>query len=154
MRGNRWYSALTATLLLSACAGAPEQVQTPQAGAAVNAPAASTTVVSAAAPAGVTEPANAAAPTGVTEPANAAAPASAPDPADAAAPATPIAPVIVDANQLAATTPPITCRDMLRRGSNVIVQRCMTEAEWKRYERQEAHDAGELVRALQGGRYR
>ena len=150
MRGHRWYAALTATLLLSACAGAPEQVQTAPPQVAVDrAPTESATAaVSTAAAARAAAPASAAAPT------SAAAPAGAPEAASAAEASTPTAPVIVDANQLAATTPPITCRDMLRRGSNVIVQRCMTAADWKRYERQEAHDAGELVRALQGGRYR
>jgi hypothetical protein len=103
-------------LLLSACAGAPEQAETasPQAAAVGNASA-------------------------VTS---------------AAASASAAIPVVVDANRLAAVTPAITCREMLKRGSNVIIQRCMTGADWKRYERREAQDAAEMVRALQGGRYR
>jgi hypothetical protein len=59
---------------------------------------------------------------------------------------------VVDGNQLAqrsALTP--ICRDMLRPGSNVLVRRCMTAAQWKAYQRQEAQQAGELVRSLQRG---
>ena len=60
---------------------------------------------------------------------------------------------IVDANDLVARTPaPVICREMLKQGSNVIVQQCMTEENWKRFERQQAREAQEFVRMLQNGR--
>lgn len=63
--------------------------------------------------------------------------------------------VVVDANELAARTPPpVICRHMLRQGSNVIIQRCMTAQDWKLYERREAEEARAIVRTLQRGAYR
>jgi len=59
--------------------------------------------------------------------------------------------LVVDVNELAAATPaPRVCRQMLKPGSNVIVTRCLTEQEWKRFYRQEALDAQKMVRMLQG----
>lgn len=48
----------------------------------------------------------------------------------------------------------IRCREMLKQGSNVIVTRCMTMADWEEFERRQALDAQEIVRRLQGGNYR
>jgi len=48
----------------------------------------------------------------------------------------------------------VTCREMLKQGSNVIITQCMTLADWKRFERRQARDAQEIVRMLQGGAYR
>jgi hypothetical protein len=62
---------------------------------------------------------------------------------------------IVDANELVARTPPpVICRQMLKQGSNVIIQQCMTAKDWKLYERREALEAQSFVRMLQGGAYR
>lgn len=48
----------------------------------------------------------------------------------------------------------ITCRQMLQPGSNVIVTRCMSQDDWKRYERLQASRAQEIVRMLRGDTYR
>lgn len=48
----------------------------------------------------------------------------------------------------------ITCRQMLKQGSNVIVRTCMSRNDWKRYERFRAREAAAIVRTLQGGAYR
>jgi len=62
---------------------------------------------------------------------------------------------IVDANELVARTPPpVICRHMLKQGSNVIIQQCMTEKDWKVYERRQAQEAQSIVRTLQRGAYR
>lgn len=62
---------------------------------------------------------------------------------------------VVDANELVARTPPpVICRQMLKQGSNVIIEQCMTERDWKLFERRQAQDAAEIVRMLQGSRYR
>jgi hypothetical protein len=81
---------------------------------------------------------------------------SAAAPNAAPAEAAPIIPdLVVDANELIARqpTPPI-CRQILRKGSNVIVTQCMSAADWKLFERREAREAAGVVRMLQGGRYR
>jgi hypothetical protein len=44
----------------------------------------------------------------------------------------------------------VTCREMLQHASNVITTRCMTAADWKRYEKEEARQAAETVRRFQG----
>jgi hypothetical protein len=63
--------------------------------------------------------------------------------------------VVVDANALVARTPPpVICRHMLKQGSNVIIERCMTAQDWKIYERREAQEAQAIVRTLQRGAYR
>jgi hypothetical protein len=65
-----------------------------------------------------------------------------------------VAPTLtVDANQLA-QLPTITCREVLKPGSNVIITACMTRDAWRAYDRREAQEAQELVRMMQGGRYR
>ena len=62
---------------------------------------------------------------------------------------------IVDANELVARTPPpVICRHMLKQGSNVIIQQCMTAENWKLYERRQAQEAQSIVRTLQRGAYR
>lgn len=62
---------------------------------------------------------------------------------------------IVDANELAARTPPpVICRQVLKQGSNVIIQQCMTAENWKIYQRREAREAESIVRTLQRGAYR
>jgi hypothetical protein len=81
-------------------------------------------------------------------PALTAASTSAPESAAAAQPST-----IVDGNALAQRTLPI-CREILRPGSNVIITQCMSAENWKAYERREEREAQEIVRMLQGGRYR
>jgi hypothetical protein len=48
----------------------------------------------------------------------------------------------------------VTCRDLLRQGSNVIRRTCMTREDWERHKRQEAKEAAAIVRTLQGGSYR
>jgi hypothetical protein len=63
--------------------------------------------------------------------------------------------LVVDVNELAAATPPpLICRQMLQQNSNVIITRCLTEENWKRFYRQEALEAQEIVRMLQGSKYR
>lgn len=62
---------------------------------------------------------------------------------------------IVDANELVARTPPpVICRHMLKQGSNVIIQQCMTAENWKRFERRQAQEAQSIVRTLQRGAFR
>lgn len=63
---------------------------------------------------------------------------------------------VVDLNnmQAADSAGTVTCRDMLKQGSNVIVTRCMTEADWQRFKRQEAIEAQQIVRMLQGSAFR
>lgn len=62
---------------------------------------------------------------------------------------------IVDANELVARTPPpVICRHMLKQGSNVIIEQCMTADNWKAYERRQAQEAQSIVRTLQRGAYR
>jgi hypothetical protein len=63
-------------------------------------------------------------------------------------------PLVVDAREAAAIAPPIRCREMLRKGSNVIVRYCGTEAQWKSFDLRQQQDAQQMVRELQGGRYR
>ena len=75
--------------------------------------------------------------------------------ATAAAPNAVAPNTVVDANELIARTPPpVICKEILKPGSNVHIQQCMTAANWKRYERYEAANAAELVRMMQGGAYR
>jgi hypothetical protein len=63
--------------------------------------------------------------------------------------------LVVDVNELAAATPPpLICRQMLKQNSNVIITRCLTEENWKRFYRQEALEAQEIVRMLRGSKYR
>lgn len=62
-------------------------------------------------------------------------------------------PTTVDGNALAQRSP-IICREMLKPNSNVHTNQCMTAADWERWERLEAKNAAELVRMMQGGRYR
>lgn len=84
------------------------------------------------------------------EPASAAVAAAASDASGTVVPDT-----IVDANELAARTPPpVICRQMLKQGSNVIIQQCLTAKDWKEYERREARQAESLVRMMQRGAYR
>jgi hypothetical protein len=47
----------------------------------------------------------------------------------------------------------LICRALLRPNSNVIQNHCMTPAEWKIFEREEARQAEELVRRIQDGRF-
>ena len=62
---------------------------------------------------------------------------------------------VLDIEELnASTSPPVICRDMLKPNSNMHERRCMTEADWKVYERVAARRAEELTRMLQGGLYR
>lgn len=48
----------------------------------------------------------------------------------------------------------VVCREMLKQGSNVIVARCMSRNDWKRYQRIESLEAQRIVRTLQGSAYR
>lgn len=62
---------------------------------------------------------------------------------------------IVDANELIARVPPpVICRDVLRPNSNVHITQCRTAEEWKIWQQREAKNAAEIVRMMQGGRYR
>lgn len=62
---------------------------------------------------------------------------------------------VVDANEIAARTPPPPiCRDILMPNSNVHKTRCMSAEHWKRWEQIEARNAQALTRMLQGGKYR
>ncbi len=66
-----------------------------------------------------------------------------------------IDPVVVSIEEI--NIPPgsvIRCREMLKRGSNVIVPICMSRDAWKRYEREEAREAAAFVRMLQGSAFR
>jgi hypothetical protein len=73
----------------------------------------------------------------------------------AVAPSSVVPNAVVDANELVARTPPpVICKEILKPGSNVHVQQCMTADNWKRYQRYEAQNAAELVRMMQGGAYR
>jgi hypothetical protein len=62
-------------------------------------------------------------------------------------------PLVVDGNALAQRSEFI-CRDVLKMGSNVHVTQCMTLADWKLWERRQAQEAQEMVRIMQGSRYR
>ena len=44
----------------------------------------------------------------------------------------------------------VTCRDMLQPNSNTLRMRCMTRDDWKRFEREEARQAEQTVRRMQG----
>jgi hypothetical protein len=71
------------------------------------------------------------------------------------APGTVVPAKVVDVNELVASqAPPVICREVLKRNSNVHVNLCGTAEEWKRYARREAEDAESLTRMMQGGRYR
>jgi hypothetical protein len=48
----------------------------------------------------------------------------------------------------------VTCREMLKQGSNVIIKQCMTQDDWKTFERLQEQDAKAVLRTLQGGAYR
>jgi len=50
-----------------------------------------------------------------------------------------------------AASGPVTCRDVLPEGTNVITTLCYDEAGWQRYERERRQSAQELLRRLQGG---
>jgi hypothetical protein len=70
-------------------------------------------------------------------------------------PGTVVPVTVVDVNELVASqSPPVVCREVLKRGSNVHINLCGTAEQWKRYARQEAEDAAALTRMMQGGRYR
>lgn len=70
-------------------------------------------------------------------------------------PGTVVPVTVLDVNQLVASqAPPVICREILRRGSNVHVSLCGTAEQWKRYAHREAEDAAALTRMMQGGRYR
>ena len=70
--------------------------------------------------------------------------------------ADPDAPVkVVDAAALIARDPPpVVCREMLKRNSNVHILQCLTAEQWKIYQRAEAADAARIVRMMQGNPYR
>jgi hypothetical protein len=78
-------------------------------------------------------------------------PAAEPEAVAAARPTT--TPLTVDGNALAQRGV-ITCREILKPNSNVHINQCMTAEDWRRWERLEAQRAAELVRMMQGGRYR
>jgi hypothetical protein len=78
---------------------------------------------------------------------------AAPEPVTIAAVAPIGQPTTVDGNALAQRSP-IICREMLKPNSNVHTNQCMTATDWERWERLEAKRAAELVRMMQGGRYR
>ncbi|HZF32114.1 MAG TPA: hypothetical protein VE907_23555 [Gammaproteobacteria bacterium] len=62
---------------------------------------------------------------------------------------------VLDIDEInASTSPPLICRDVLKANSNMHVRQCLTEADWKVYERAAARRAEELTRMLQGGLYR
>jgi hypothetical protein len=62
---------------------------------------------------------------------------------------------VVDVNELVASTPPpLICRQILKQGSNVIVTQCLTAKDWKLFQRRQEQDAAEIVRMLQGSKYR
>lgn len=46
----------------------------------------------------------------------------------------------------------VICREMLKEMSNVVITRCMTAADWERFERMQAIWAQEFLRRLQGFR--
>jgi hypothetical protein len=48
---------------------------------------------------------------------------------------------------------PVTCREMLRRNSNVIERVCMTKSAWVRYRRASTRESERLVRMMQGSAY-
>ena len=48
----------------------------------------------------------------------------------------------------------VSCREMLKPASNVIVTRCMTGDDWKRFKRREELWAQQMLRIMQGGAYR
>jgi hypothetical protein len=48
----------------------------------------------------------------------------------------------------------VTCREMLKPASNVIVTRCLSGHDWKIYERARELWAQEMLRTIQGGAYR
>jgi hypothetical protein len=102
-----------------------------------------------------------------TDPSSAAAPAREP-PALAALPSpaldrgsatgqegTAVAPdLVVDVEELKPNpNAGLICRTLLRPNSNVLQNHCMTPAEWKIFEREEARQAEELVRRIQDGRF-
>lgn len=124
---------------LAGCAGGPQPVDTAIGLAAIGSEATATSAASSAIG---------------TAAANAAATDSADATADGASSAAAAQPLVVDANELAATTPQVICREMLRPNSNVISRYCGTAEAWRKYEQQQARQAQELVRMFQGGRYR
>jgi hypothetical protein len=50
--------------------------------------------------------------------------------------------------------PRVICRDMLKMGSNVIVTRCMTVDDWKKFERQQMIEGQEMLRTMQRSAFR
>jgi trehalose-6-phosphate synthase len=62
-------------------------------------------------------------------------------------------PIAVDAAALDARGR-MTCRQVLRPGSNVIVERCFTEQGWEKYRRRQTIYAQETLRTMQGGGFR
>jgi hypothetical protein len=75
--------------------------------------------------------------------------------APAANAATGAASLVVDVNELVASTPPpIICKQMLKKNSNVIVNQCGTAEQWKAFYRRQELDAQETVRMMQGSHYR
>ena len=78
------------------------------------------------------------------------------EPRDAAAPldAAGLEPVVV--NLAPSDEHPdlvVTCREMLKPGSNVIIKRCMTQSDWKKYKRLEARMAQQTLRLMQGNAF-
>ena len=48
----------------------------------------------------------------------------------------------------------ISCREVLQSFSNVIVTRCMSQDDWRRFKSQQAQQAREILRTMQGGAFR
>ena len=48
----------------------------------------------------------------------------------------------------------VVCRNMLQQASNVIVRRCMSERDWRTYDRAQEEWARRMVRQMQGSPYR
>jgi hypothetical protein len=48
----------------------------------------------------------------------------------------------------------ISCREMLKMGSNVIQTYCMSRDDWKRFERRQEREAQEMLRVMQGSAFR
>jgi hypothetical protein len=62
--------------------------------------------------------------------------------------------LVVDARETPDPGLNVTCREMLKQGSNVIITQCMSQDDWKKFKRRQARDAAEIVRMLQGSAYR
>jgi len=63
--------------------------------------------------------------------------------------------LVVDVNELVASAPPpVICKQMLKKNSNVIITQCGTAEQWKLFYRRQELDARETVRMMQGSHYR